>query len=96
MSRTKVVLGKVLSNKMQKTIVVGIERRFRHPRYGKVVSKMTKLYAHTEQAVDPGDIVAVVQTRPLSRLKRWRVVKVIAKGEEELALPQENEGESND
>jgi len=96
MSRTKVVLGKVLSNKMQKTIVVGIERRFRHPRYGKVVSKMTKLYAHTEQAVDTGDIVAVVQTRPLSRLKRWRVVKVIAKGEEELALPQENEGESND
>ncbi|MGB9553071.1 MAG: 30S ribosomal protein S17 [bacterium] len=93
MSRTKVVLGKVLSNKMQKTIVVGIERRFRHPRYGKVVSKMTKLYAHTEQTVDPGDVVALVQTRPLSKLKRWRVIRVIAKGAEELVLPPEGEGE---
>lgn len=93
MSRTKVILGKVLSNKMQKTIVVGVERRFRHPRYGKVVSKMTKLYAHTDQAVDPGDVVALVQTRPLSKLKRWRVIRVIAKGAEELALPPEGEGE---
>lgn len=96
MSKTKVILGKVLSNKMQKTVVVGVERRFKHPRYGKVVTKMTKLYAHTEQAIDPGDVVAIVQTHPLSKLKRWKVLRVITKGSGELALPQEGEEESND
>jgi small subunit ribosomal protein S17 len=96
MSKAKIFLGKVLSNKMQKTVVVGIERRYKHPQYGKVVTRMTKLYAHADKTLNPGDIVAVVQARPLSRLKRWRVVRVISKGEGGPELSPEEEEKSND
>lgn len=70
----KVQKGTVVSNKMQKTVVVKVERTFRHPFYGKVVTRAKKYYAHNETPVQIGDKVKIVETRPLSKLKRWRVV----------------------
>jgi small subunit ribosomal protein S17 len=79
MTKVKVIYGTVLSNSMQKTVVVGVERRYRHPRYGKYVTRTTKLYAHDEENIaQPGVTVALVASRPLSRLKRWRVLKVVS------------------
>ncbi len=67
--------GIVISNKMEKTVVVKVERTFRHPKYGKVVTRGKKFYAHNESApLQVGDEVQIVETRPLSKLKRWRVV----------------------
>lgn len=66
--------GIVVSNKMQKTVVVKVERTFRHPQYGKVVTRAKKFYAHHESPLQIGDEVQIVETRPLSKLKRWRVV----------------------
>ena len=60
---------------MEKTVVVKVERTFRHPRYGKVITRNKKIYAHNEmKPLQIGDEVEVVETRPLSKLKRWRVV----------------------
>lgn len=74
--RRKVREGKVLSNRMDKTVVVSIERRVKHPFYGKVVRKRAKCYAHDEaNQCQIGDKVKIMETRPLSRLKRWRVVE---------------------
>lgn len=74
-SRRKTQKGVVVSNKMQKTVVVKLERTFPHPRYGKVVTRAKKVYAHNEgQALKEGDVVVIEETRPLSKLKRWRVV----------------------
>lgn len=71
----KVQKGIVVSNKMEKTVVVKIERRIRHPQYQKVVTRNKKIYAHNEsKPLNIGDEVTVVETRPLSKLKRWRVV----------------------
>lgn len=71
----KVKKGTVVSTKMDKTVVVKIERTIRHPRYDKVVSRSSKLYAHSEgKDLKEGDVVTVVETRPISKLKRWRVV----------------------
>lgn len=71
----KVQKGIVVSNKMQKTVVVKVERTFRHPQYGKVITRSKKFYAHNESApLQIGDEVQIVETRPLSKLKRWRVV----------------------
>lgn len=71
----KVQKGIVVSNKMQKTVVVKVERTFRHPKYGKIVTRAKKFYAHNESApLQVGDEVQIVETRPLSKLKRWRVV----------------------
>ena len=67
--------GTVISNKMQNTVVVKVERTFRHPQYGKVVTRAKKFYAHHELPdVKIGDEVQIIETRPLSKLKRWRVV----------------------
>lgn len=67
--------GVVVSNKMQKTVVVKLERTFLHPQYGKVITRSKKIYAHNEdKPLEIGDVVQVVETRPLSKLKRWRVV----------------------
>lgn len=67
--------GVVVSNKMNKTVVVKIERRIRHPRYGKVITLAKKVYAHNDaKTLQIGDKVTVVETRPMSKLKRWRVV----------------------
>lgn len=75
--------GKVVSNKMAKTIVVSVERRFPHPRFRKVVSGRTKFYAHDEKGeAKVGDRVRIQEIRPMSKTKRWRLVQVVlpAKG----------------
>ena len=70
--------GVVLSNKMDKTIIVAAKFKEKHPIYGKFISKTKKYYAHNEKnEVNLGDIVQIMETRPLSKLKRWRVVKIV-------------------
>ena len=74
----KTRIGKVVSDKMMKTVVVSIERRVQHPVYGKMVRRTTKLKAHDEQnEAKTGDTVRIMETRPLSKDKRWRVVEII-------------------
>ena len=76
----KVRVGKVISDKMDKTVVVAIEDHIKHPLIGKIVKKTYKLKAHDEQnECGIGDTVRVMETRPLSKTKRWRVVKVVEK-----------------
>jgi small subunit ribosomal protein S17 len=76
----KVREGLVVSDKMDKTVVVAVEDRFKHPLYGKVVRRTSKLKAHDEaNAAVVGDRVLVMETRPLSATKRWRVVEVVEK-----------------
>ncbi len=76
----KVRVGKVVSNKMDKTIVVAIEDHVRHPKYSKIIKRVVKIHAHDENnTCDIGDIVSVMETRPLSRTKRWRLVEVVEK-----------------
>src|ERR1700678_2453685 len=73
-------VGEVISNKMTKTIVVRVERRFPHPRYKKVVTGYSKFYAHDEKSeAKVGDRVRIRETRPLSKMKNWRLVEVIEK-----------------
>ena len=77
-SARKVRVGKVVSDKMQKTVVVRLERRFAHPQYGKMVTRSTKVKAHDEQNdAKTGDTVRIMETRPLSKDKRWRVVEIV-------------------
>ena len=74
----KTRVGKVISDKMDKTIVVAIEDHVRHPLYGKIVKKTYKLKAHDEaNTCGTGDTVRVMETRPLSKDKRWRLVEII-------------------
>ena len=76
--------GEVISNKMAKTIVVRVERRFPHPKYRKVVTAYKKLYAHDEKGeAKPGDRVRIEETRPLSKTKCWRLVEVVERSAEE-------------
>ena len=76
----KVRVGKVVSNKMDKTIVVAIEDHVRHPMYNKIVKHTVKIHAHdAENVCNVGDKVAVMETRPLSKTKRWRLVEIIEK-----------------
>ncbi len=73
-------VGVVTSNKMTKTITVSVERRLRHPIYGKFVKKTKKFMAHDESAeCQIGDVVKIMETRPLSKRKRWRLVEVLEK-----------------
>ena len=79
-SRKKVFIGKVVSNKMSKTIAVLVERRYRHPLYGKFIKRSSKFLVHDEKnECTIGDTVRIVETRPLSRRKCWRLVEVIEK-----------------
>ncbi len=76
----KVRIGKVVSNKMDKTIVVAVENHVKHPLYGKIVKRTYKLKAHDENnECQIGDTVKVVETRPLSKDKRWRLVEIVEK-----------------
>jgi len=75
----KVREGLVVSNKMDKTVVVKIERRTQHPLYGKVVLRSNKFKAHDEVGCDIGDRVEIMETRPLSKDKRWRVTQILEK-----------------
>jgi small subunit ribosomal protein S17 len=69
--------GVVVSNKMDKTVIVSVERTLRHPRYEKIIKRSKKYYAHDEtNALSIGDKVKITETRPLSKLKRWRVAEV--------------------
>jgi small subunit ribosomal protein S17 len=71
-------VGEVISNKMAKTIIVRVERRFPHPRYKKVVTGYSKFYAHDEKSeAKIGDRVRIQETRPLSKTKNWRLVEVV-------------------
>jgi small subunit ribosomal protein S17 len=77
-------VGRVVSNKMNKTVVVAVERSVVHPIYRKVLRRMTKLKAHDEQnACNVGDRVRMIETRPISKEKHWRVVEVLEKGRAE-------------
>ncbi|MBA2455279.1 MAG: 30S ribosomal protein S17 [Nocardioidaceae bacterium] len=80
--RRKTREGLVVSNKMDKTVVVTVEDRVKHPLYGKVLRRTSKLKAHDEQnACGTGDRVLIMETRPLSATKRWRVVDILEKAE---------------
>lgn len=73
----KVKQGEVVSNKMANTVVVKVSRTVRHSRYGKVIQRAKKFYAHHElEKIEVGDKVTIVETRPISKLKRWRVIGV--------------------
>jgi small subunit ribosomal protein S17 len=76
-------VGEVISNRMTKTIVVRVQRRFAHPKFKKVVTGYKKFYAHDEKSeAKVGDRVLIEETRPLSKLKRWRLVQVVERATE--------------
>jgi len=76
----KTRVGMVVSDKMQKTVVVAIERRVPHPVYGKMMTRTTRLKVHDEgNAAKTGDTVRIMETRPLSKDKRWRVIEIVGR-----------------
>ncbi|MCB1701891.1 MAG: 30S ribosomal protein S17 [Pseudomonadales bacterium] len=76
--RTRVVTGKVVSNKMDKTITVLLERRVKHPVYGKYITRSSKIHAHDENnQCSIGDTVTVAETRPISKSKSWKLLEVV-------------------
>ena len=80
-AKRKERVGEVISNKMAKTIIVRVERRFAHPKFKKVVTGYKKLYAHDEKAeAKVGDHVRLEETRPLSKTKHWRLVEIVERG----------------
>ena len=82
--------GRVVSNKMDKTVVVAIETPKRHPLYKKTIKRVVKYKAHDENnECRQGDMVRIIETRPLSRQKRWRVAEIITKGEVAEVQPKE-------
>ena len=86
--RPKSRIGVVLSNRMTKTVVVLVERRMKHGQYGKYMIGKKKYKVHDEeQACKPGDKVRIVETRPISKEKRWRVAEILVKGETEGPTP---------
>lgn len=79
----KKIIGKVISDKMEKTRVVMVEKLRKHPLYKKYIRHRTKYYVHDEKNESKsGDIVLIEETRPLSKLKRWRLIKILNKSEE--------------
>jgi small subunit ribosomal protein S17 len=79
-NKRKTKAGWVVSNTMEKTVVVAIDRLLRHPRYNRVIKRTSKLYAHDEKnQCQVGDKVLVMETRPLSKMKRWRLVGILEK-----------------
>ncbi|MGQ9634718.1 MAG: 30S ribosomal protein S17 [Bryobacteraceae bacterium] len=87
-SRKNEKVGQVISAKMAKTIVVEVTRRVPHPLYKRVVTRRKKFYAHDEEnSARPGDTVRIVESRPLSRLKRWQLVEIIRRAPQVEPLP---------
>ena len=83
-------VGEVVSTKMQKTIVVEVSRRVPHPLYTRIIGKRKKFYAHDEEGTaKQGDIVRIIECRPLSKLKRWRLVEVVRRAAQVGAQPAE-------
>ncbi len=77
-NRTRTATGKVVSNKMDKTITVLVERRVKHPVYGKYITRSSKLHAHDEQnQCNIGDTVTVAESRPISKSKTWKLVEIV-------------------
>lgn len=82
----RTMVGKVVSDRMSKTIIVQIERKVKHPLYGKYVRRFTKLYAHDEEnSCRLGDLVLIKQSRPLSKIKRWKLVEILKREQQESA-----------
>jgi small subunit ribosomal protein S17 len=82
------VVGRVVSSKMNKSVTISVERLIKHPVYGKYIRRTTKYVAHDEaNSCKAGDVVAIVECRPISKTKAWRVVEIVSEGvaEEELA-----------
>ena len=78
----KVLIGRVVSDRMDRTVTISIERTFQHPTYKKIVKKTSKIWAHdAKNECRTGDKVKVMSTRPLSKLKRWRVVEIIERAQ---------------
>ena len=78
------VIGRVVSNKMNKSVTVAVERLIKHPNYGKFIRRTSKYVAHDENnTCKPGDVVAIVECRPISKTKSWRVVEIVAAGAHE-------------
>ena len=71
----RTLTGRVISNKMAKTVTVLIERKVKHPMYGKYITRSTKYHAHTEDALAEGDLVEIKECRPISKTKAWTVVR---------------------
>lgn len=77
--KVRTIEGRVISNKMQKTVTVLIERRVKHPLYGKYITRSTKLHAHDELGCQEGDVVRIAECRPISKTKHHRVVEVVSR-----------------
>lgn len=78
-SKGRILTGKVVSDKMMKTIVVSVERTFKHPKYGKIMRKSTKLHAHDEKEISKiGNVVKIRESRPLSKTKCWELIEVVS------------------
>jgi small subunit ribosomal protein S17 len=89
-TKRKTRLGKVVSDKMNKTVVVAVDTPKRHPLYKKTIRRVVKYYAHDEEGQSKkGDKVKIEETRPTSKLKRWRVVEIVTKGEVAEIKPEE-------
>lgn len=82
-SKTRTLEGRVVSNKMHKTVTVLLERQVQHALYGKIVRRSTKVHAHDEGGeCREGDVVRIVETRPLSKTKNWRVVEIVTRAQQ--------------
>jgi small subunit ribosomal protein S17 len=93
--KRKTRVGYVINNRMDKTVVVAVETLKRYPLYHKTIKRDIKYKAHDEKSeCGPGDLVRIIETRPLSRQKRWRVAEIIRKGEVAEVKPQEIDQES--
>jgi small subunit ribosomal protein S17 len=89
-TKRKVRFGRVVGDKMDKTVIVAVDTPHRHPLYKKTIRRVVKYYAHDEENQSKmGDTVKIEETRPLSKLKRWRVVEVVTKGEVAEIKPEE-------
>jgi small subunit ribosomal protein S17 len=81
LSNRRTETGRVVSNKMEKTVVVVVERRKQHPIYKKVMKRTVRFMAHDEMGAQEGDTVVIIESRPISANKRWRVIEIVAKAE---------------
>ncbi|MDR3477992.1 MAG: 30S ribosomal protein S17 [Gammaproteobacteria bacterium] len=82
---SRTVVGKVISNKMDKTIVVEVERKIKHPLYGKYIRRSSKMYAHDDKnTCQIGDLVKIANSRPISKTKHWVLVEILEQVEKEL------------
>jgi small subunit ribosomal protein S17 len=86
---TRRTVGRVVSNKMQKSVTVSVERLVRHPAYGKFIRRTTKIMAHDEEgSCREGDTVAIVECRPISKRKTWRVVEIVTRAPTEAGASE--------